>query len=107
MSCTCRSWSSSYRAWATANTRPSATSSPPSFAQLPGLVAKGWIDAESNRAGGVYTWGDRGACEAYLVGELFAATRAEPTLAHLRSRQFDVLERSTDITRGLTVPAAA
>ena len=79
----------------------------PSFAQLPGLVAKVWIiDAEANRAGGVYTWVDRGACEAYLAGELFAAARAEPTLANLLSRQFDVLERPTDITRGLAVPAA-
>ena len=41
-----------------------------------------------------------------MAGELFAAARAEPTLANLRSRQFDVLERPTDITRGLTVPAA-
>ena len=80
----------------------------PSFAQLPGLVAKVWIiDAESNRAGGVYTWVDRGACEGYLAGELFAAARAEPTLVNLRSRQFDVLERPTGITRGLTVRAAA
>jgi hypothetical protein len=80
----------------------------PSFAQLPGLVAKVWIiDAEANRAGGVYTWVDRGACEAYLAGEQFAAARAEPTLANLRSRQFDVLERATDITRGLNVRAAA
>ena len=80
----------------------------PAFAQLPGLTAKVWIiDADSNRAGGIYTWADRAACEAYLAGELFAAARAEPTLANLRSRQFDVLERPTDITRGLPVPAAA
>jgi hypothetical protein len=80
----------------------------PAFARLPGLIAKVWIiDAESNRAGGIYSWADRGACEAYLSGELFAAAQAEPTLANLRSRQFEVLEHPTEITRGLHARAAA
>ena len=78
------------------------------FAGLPGLLAKVWvIDPESNRAGGVYTWIDRAAREAYEASELFAAVRGDPSLANVRSRHFDVLERPTETTRGLSVPVAA
>lgn len=80
----------------------------PAFAEIPGLIAKVWIiDADSNRAGGVYSWVDRAACEDYLSGELFAAAEADPVLANLRSREFDVLERPTAVTRGLRARAAA
>jgi Putative mono-oxygenase ydhR len=75
----------------------------PAFAQLPGLMTKVWImDRDSNRAGGVYTWADRAACEAYQAGELYRAALENPALANLRSRQFDVLEAATAITSGLS-----
>jgi Putative mono-oxygenase ydhR len=78
----------------------------PSFAQLPGLIGKVWVvDRETNRAGGVYIWADRAACEAYKAGELYRAAVDNPRLANLASRQFDVLEAATRITSGLSAPA--
>jgi hypothetical protein len=63
----------------------------PVFASLPGLLGKAWIvDPDSNRAGGVYGWADAAAA-AYAGGELFAAVRADPQLANLRSRSYAVL----------------
>ena len=59
----------------------------PAFADIPGLITKLWIlDRESNRAGGVYTWADRAACEAYMAGELYRAAVENPALANLRSK---------------------
>ena len=61
--------------------------------------------AESNRRR--HLPGSTGPLATYLAGELFAAARAEPTLANLRSRRFGVLERPTEITRGLHAAATA
>jgi Putative mono-oxygenase ydhR len=78
------------------------------FAEIPGLVAKLWIvNRESNRAGGVYTWVDRAACEAYKAGELYRAAIENPTLANLRSREFDVLAAPTRVTSDRPVAASA
>jgi quinol monooxygenase YgiN len=78
----------------------------PAFAEVPGLITKRWIvDPESNRAGGVYTWTDRAASEAYMSGELYRAAVENPALANLRSRHFDVLEAATQLTSVLHVPA--
>jgi hypothetical protein len=81
----------------------------PAFAEIPGLMAKLWIvDPESNRAGGIYTWADRAACDGYVAGDLFAAVRADPALGNLRSRRFDVLEAASAITlRGGGMSAVA
>ena len=80
----------------------------PAFAGIPGLITKLWIlDRESNRAGGVYTWADRAACEAYKAGELYRAAVENPALANLRSREFDVIEAPTRITSELMVTASA
>ena len=80
----------------------------PAFAEIPGLITKLWIlDRESNRAGGVYTWVDRAACEAYKAGELYRAALENPALANLRSRQFDVIEAPTRITLELMATAIA
>jgi hypothetical protein len=80
----------------------------PVFAEIPGLVSKLWImEPESNRAGGVYTWVDRAACEAYKAGEVFRAAIENPVLANLRSREFNVLEEATRITAGRLVAAPA
>jgi len=78
----------------------------PAYAQIPGLIEKVWlVDAAAGRAGGVYKWAGREACDAYLGGELFAALQAQPALANVRLRRYDVLEAATAVTRG--VPAVA
>lgn len=80
----------------------------PAFAEIPGLIAKVWvIDPDSNRAGGVYTWVDSAAREAYEANQVFGALKADANLANVRSRHFDVLEAPTQTTRGLPVGAAA
>ena len=49
------------------------------FARMPGLVSKVWLaDEAANTYGGVYTWVDRPAMEAYLRSDLFAGYRGEP-----------------------------
>ena len=51
----------------------------PEFAALPGLRSKVWLaERTSNTYGGIYTWQDRAAMQAYLYGELYAAVRDNP-----------------------------
>ena len=65
----------------------------PVFETLPGLEAKAWLAApEVNTYGGVYTWRDRAAMDAYLTGGLFAALRDDPVFAAVRSQDFAILE---------------
>jgi hypothetical protein len=55
----------------------------------------------------VYTWADSRSCDAYLAGATFQGLLANPALANVRHRRFDVLERPTDVTRGPAVSTAA
>jgi hypothetical protein len=48
----------------------------------------------------VYAWESREAMEAYLSGPIFGALLANPGVAHVTTRDFDVLERPTEVTRG-------
>ena len=53
----------------------------PAFAALPGLVSKTWLaDEASNTYGGVYTWRDRQAMEAFADTDLFKGFVADPAL---------------------------
>ena len=62
-------------------------------ARMPGLVSKVWLaDEAANIYGGVYTWVDRAAMEAYLRSDFFAAFAANPNFANVTSSDFDVLE---------------
>lgn len=76
----------------------------PDFAAQPGLVSKVWLRAEGTY-GGVYTWTDRTAADAFKASELFAGIAGNPHLTNLRSAEFDVLPGPTAVTRGQ--PAAA
>ena len=72
------------------------------FASLPGLISKHWLaDDKNNTYGGVYIWETRYAYEAYLNSELFAGVGANPALANIVSKDFDVIEAPTRVTRGL------
>jgi quinol monooxygenase YgiN len=81
----------------------------PQFAALPGLISKVWLaDPVGNTFGGVYTWQDRAAYEAFTTSELFKAVAAHPNLSNIASHGFDVLEEPTRETRGLPAqPVAA
>ncbi|MGH2472508.1 MAG: YdhR family protein [Candidatus Limnocylindria bacterium] len=80
----------------------------PSFAGLPGLVSKVWLtDDATNTYGGVYTWRDREAMEAFLKSDLFRAVATHPNLAEMTSRDFAVQERFTAITSATRPVAVA
>ena len=79
----------------------------PSFAAVPGLISKVFLaDGQSGTYGGVYTWRDRAAMEAFARTDLFASVAHHPNLTGLVSRDFAVLEGPTAVTRGLAAVAA-
>jgi Putative mono-oxygenase ydhR len=72
----------------------------PMFTEIPGLRAKAWLaNPSTNTYGGVYAWESREAMEAYIGGPIFGALLAKPEMAHVRSQEFGVLARPTEITR--------
>ena len=78
----------------------------PSFAELPGLIAKTWIaNPETNTYGGLYLWSDREALENYLASDTFKALEANPYLTDITTRDFAILDEPTRITRGVTAGA--
>ena len=75
--------------------------SAPAFTEIPGLRAKAWLaNPSTNTYGGVYAWESREAMEAYISGPIFGALLANPGMADVTTRDFGVLERPTQITRG-------
>lgn len=81
--------------------RAHAEAAAPAFAEIPGLRAKAWLaNPSTNTYGGVYAWESREAMEAYVSGPIFGALLANPGTAHVTTRDFAVLERPTEITRG-------
>jgi quinol monooxygenase YgiN len=74
----------------------------PTFADMPGLQTKYWLaDPATNTFGGVYIWTNRAAMEAYMAGEVAASVVAHPNLVNIASKDFDVLDAPTRVTRGL------
>jgi quinol monooxygenase YgiN len=74
----------------------------PTFGALPGLISKVWLaDPASSTYGGIYTWEDRQAMEAYLASDLFAAVKNHPNLENVTSRDYGILEGPTRANRGL------
>ena len=79
----------------------------PAFAAVPGLVSKVWLADRANGVyGGVYTFENGAALDAYLASDLFAQVAATPGLVDISVRRFEVLSEPTAITHGLA-PAAA
>lgn len=74
----------------------------PAFAAVPGLVSKVWLaDRDNGVYGGVYTFEDGSAVEAFMGSQLFAEVGATPGLTGITVRRFEVLSAPTAITRGL------
>lgn len=71
----------------------------PTFATLPGLLAKVWLrDPETNTYGGLYLWADQESYERYIKGEVFNAIKTNPHLKNVESRDFGVFEDLSSIT---------
>jgi heme-degrading monooxygenase HmoA len=71
----------------------------PTFANLPGLLAKIWLrDPETNTYGGLYLWDDQEAYEGYIKGEVFNAIKADQNLKNVESRDFGVFEDLSSLT---------
>jgi 2-polyprenyl-3-methyl-5-hydroxy-6-metoxy-1,4-benzoquinol methylase len=61
-------------------------------AQVPGLQSKWWwIDRQAGRAGGLYSFDNREAAEAYLVGPIVSALRDAPFCEAVQTRITDLL----------------
>jgi hypothetical protein len=77
------------------------------FLAVPGLQWKIWLDGDDERrAGGIYLFADRAAAEAYVNGPIVARMKANPEIADLQIRIFDVRERMSAITNA-PVPGLA
>jgi len=80
----------------------------PAFAAIPGLISKVWLeDDRTNTYGGVYTWRDREAMEAFLKSDLFRTVATHPNLADVTSRNFAAQERFSAVTAADRQPVAA
>lgn len=78
----------------------------PTFAAMPGLLAKVWLrDPETNTYGGLYLWADAEACETYIKGEVFHAIKTNPHLTHVESRDYGAFEELSALTMPRLRPA--
>ncbi len=74
----------------------------PALAQVPGLISKVWLaDATGNTYGGVYTWRDRAAFQAFAQSDLAKTMFNNPSIVDVTTRDYAVLEGPTKVTRGL------
>lgn len=79
----------------------------PELARVPGLISKTWLaDEASNTYGGVYTWVDREAMEAFARSDFFKAFAANPSFANITSVVFGILEGPSQTTRAPIAVAA-
>ena len=80
----------------------------PVFADVPGLISKVWLaDETTNTYGGVYTWTDRAAMDAFASSDLFRSIVASPNFVDITSRDFSVIEGPTRVTSQRAAAAAA
>jgi quinol monooxygenase YgiN len=79
----------------------------PAFAAMPGLISKVWlVDAATNTYGGVYTWENKAAMQAYMQSEIFNNVVNHPALSNITSKDFGILAAPTAVTHGLARFAA-
>jgi hypothetical protein len=79
----------------------------PELAAVPGLISKVWLaDEASNTYGGVYTWADGQALEAFAGSDFFKAFVTNPSFANITSSVFGILEGPSEVTR-TPIPIAA
>ena len=79
----------------------------PAFAAVAGLVSKVWLADRANGVyGGVYTFENGAAVDAFLASDLLAQVAANPAFVDISVRRFEVLAEPTAITHGLATAAA-
>ena len=79
----------------------------PELARVPGLISKVWLaDEASNSYGGVYTWVDQQAMDAFARSDFFKAFATNPNFANITSTAFGILEGPSQITRASVAIAA-
>jgi quinol monooxygenase YgiN len=79
----------------------------PELARVPGLISKVWLaDEASNTYGGVYTWVDHEAMEAFARSDFFKAFATNPSFANITSKVFGILGGPSEITRAAIAVAA-
>jgi hypothetical protein len=75
----------------------------PVIANVPGLISKVWLaDAEKNTFGGFYLWENKTAMEAFMHSDLVKAVVSRPFVKNVSSVDFEVNQKASLITRGLT-----
>jgi hypothetical protein len=71
------------------------------FAELAGLRWKIWLMNQAEReAGGIYLFDDESSVRAFLEGPLAAGVKSHPAISDMSVKQFDVMDKLTEITRG-------
>ena len=79
----------------------------PELARVPGLISKVWLaDEASNTYGGVYTWVDRQAMDAFARSDFFKAFVTNPNFANISASVFGILEGPSHVTRAAIAVAA-
>ena len=79
----------------------------PALAEMPGLLAKVWLANEpSNTYGGIYTWADEAAMEAFFQTAFFKAFASNPSFVNIASTTFGTLEGPSYVTRARIAVAA-
>ena len=79
----------------------------PAFAEAPGLVSKVWLaDPVANTFGGIYLWEHHAAFDAFTKSDLFNAVATHPKFTGITSRDFEVLDGPTKVTRGMAAVSA-
>ncbi len=79
----------------------------PELAKLPGLISKVWLaDPTGNTYGGIYTWRDRAAFQAFAQSDFVKSLASKPSIKNVTVRDYAVLEGPTRVTRGLPSASA-
>ena len=72
----------------------------PSFASLPGLLAKIWLTGTNGgRRGGLYLFDDDTAAEGFLKSALALSVAQNPHFAHCTTQRFTVDQTTTAMTQ--------
>ncbi|HYC40512.1 MAG TPA: YdhR family protein [Chitinophagaceae bacterium] len=70
------------------------------FAKVPGCQWKIWLmNEKENEAGGIYLFEDEKALEQFKASPLAAGVLSHPALSGFSVKQFDILEKVSNITR--------
>jgi thiosulfate/3-mercaptopyruvate sulfurtransferase len=78
-----------------------AAGAAPVIADVAGLRWKVWIMNEAeHETGGIYLFDDQSSLEAFLAGPIVAKVKSNPAYSNISMKQFDVLDKLTQVTRG-------